>query len=1400
MKKLPILSILLTLLMGAALGQFQTGQTTAVVLDSFNTGQVSPKMEARQNFPKYNSACRTLENFLISPLGPVQRRPGTRYIATAKTGTPRLIKFEYSTDDVYAIEMGDSYMRFCRNGGQILDPNNDPYEITTVFDANEIRDVRYAQSDNWMYLVDGNDPPQILTRTGHAAWTITEIDYEKGPFLSQNSSQGTTITPSSTTGAITLVATASIFDSDHVGALWRLTHNVDANSISGTFTTTGRSNPALTNQSGSATAEQLSATLAVSRNQDFNVTAMGYWIGTLYIEKSYDDGSTWGVVYTYSNPHNEGLIYRGTETLDDALYRLRMTDHWGPWYHQDEYYLSFGYTLSTVPYERQGIVKITAVTDANDANATVLYDLGGTTATYKWAEGAWSDYRGWPNTVCFHQQRAIFGGSESYPTQLWFSAQGAEDYNDLSAGVLDTDGFSVAIQGQNPIRWLLSGDYLLIGTSGSVGKFGLQGKSLSPTSPNYLEQSQFGSAAIQALNVADTVMYVERNLRKIREFTYSLNSDRYTSPDLTLLCEEITDPCVVEIAFQSRPQPVLWCVLGDGQLASLSYQKDQSVAGWSKHNTRNWDNSTLGEFNSLIIIPGSGTTPAGDVWLEDQIYCVATRTADGNESVTIEQFTPVDWGDDDDYCWFVDCGLYGLSGGGGDANVYSPTVGEYPTLRALTAEEIPDAPAEPSETAATTAVSNTTELQAVSGTGKYYLTGDIDLTGVSWTPITNFTGVLDGRGYTISNLTINTPASDYKALFGTVGAGVEIYDLTLSGFNITGRDYVSALVSSMNAAGSIILKDITITGCTLTGRDEVAPLAAQIKPNSGNIFGCTSQNCTLTGVQYDCSGLLGQAYLRSTASGDLNIVDCHALNNTIASGYGELCGGLIGYAGGTLNPTPDRYAYFHSCTVSGTMTVATVLGPTSGTGGFVGDAYIAKFVSCNTSMDIIYGPPQYSSAFQAIGGFVGFEDSYTPTYIDCSATGDISIDCTNCEYFQFVGGFGGKWDASLATVAAQAVTRCYATGDITFTNMPTELTWYGIGGFIGGYLSAYNCATGNTIQRCWSEGDITLSHEGYPNVTSKGGLGSFIGEWYHDGTNTSSLTYVIENCYAWGSITVTTRPEIYDLAVSGLIGSVDLDGAYGITLTLLNCYDAQTDTAAGSGYTDQIPTGDYSKGLIGWVEDGMTVTEVNEPSLFWDTQTSGLSTDTYAVGHTTSWMQTQSSYEDNGWNFDTIWQLTETEGSSEPNKWSGFTHGAGGTVCVWADGQSIGTFAVDANGVLDLSDAYDVVIAGLNYDSKLETLPLILPTDAPEARLSDKKLTALSFDLLDSYYLEYALGTGSTPLAKNFADVITDVITFSRMTFPFGSQKKPTLYIETDIPGPLCIRAMIPEVTWYPPK
>ncbi len=85
---------------------------------NFNTGQVSPLMEARTDFAKYTSSCRVMENFLPTIHGSAERRPGTRFIvATDTSQLARLIPFEVSTNDSYILELTANSMRFIRDDG-----------------------------------------------------------------------------------------------------------------------------------------------------------------------------------------------------------------------------------------------------------------------------------------------------------------------------------------------------------------------------------------------------------------------------------------------------------------------------------------------------------------------------------------------------------------------------------------------------------------------------------------------------------------------------------------------------------------------------------------------------------------------------------------------------------------------------------------------------------------------------------------------------------------------------------------------------------------------------------------------------------------------------------------------------------------------------------------------------------------------------------------------------------------------------------------------------------------------------------------------------------------------------------------------------------------------------------
>ena len=96
--------------------------------------------------------------------------------------------------------------------------SNKVFELATPYTTAQLFDLKFAQSADVMYITHPNHAARKLSRTGHTSWTLTEIDFTDGPYLSQNTTS-TTLTPSGTTGSVNITASASTFAATDVGRL-----------------------------------------------------------------------------------------------------------------------------------------------------------------------------------------------------------------------------------------------------------------------------------------------------------------------------------------------------------------------------------------------------------------------------------------------------------------------------------------------------------------------------------------------------------------------------------------------------------------------------------------------------------------------------------------------------------------------------------------------------------------------------------------------------------------------------------------------------------------------------------------------------------------------------------------------------------------------------------------------------------------------------------------------------------------------------------------------------------------------------------------------------------------------------------------------------------------------------
>ena len=289
-------------------------------------------------------------------------------------------------------------------------------------------------------------------------------------------------------------------------------------------------------------------------------------------------------------------------------------------------------------------------------------------------------------------------------------------------------------------------------------------------------------------------------------------------------------------------------------------------------------------------------------------------------------------------------------------------------------------------------------------TGKnFVLTANINLNGLPWTPIANsfsdallggsdyrvFAGNFDGKGYTISNVSIGSEAAPLEAdVFGFFGA-------------------TEGKISNLN------LDAVSIHGVAkITLGYVIGPAGGLVGSSAGSI-----ENCHVTGLAMDMS----------------------APSNGYAAAY--WVGGLVGAL--------DGAQLINECSVSGSITEKAGKGSIGGLIGELGKT--AKITYSRSNVTVNVKADSYGGA--DVGGFIGKGNGKTDaeTVIrNCCATGDViggayaggfagslfGLNIKNC----YANGNVSQAAAAMASFVGTdapsslwygSVTNCFSTGSVT---------------------------------------------------------------------------------------------------------------------------------------------------------------------------------------------------------------------------------------------------------------------------------------------------------------------------------------------------------------------------------
>ncbi|RPI54219.1 MAG: hypothetical protein EHM49_03435, partial [Deltaproteobacteria bacterium] len=196
-----------------------------------------------------------------------------------------------------------------------------------------------------------------------------------------------------------------------------------------------------------------------------------------------------------------------------------------------------------------GMVEVNAATftiTAIDANS---FSIGVNTTTYTPYTSAgtatnrlfYADGK-YPACGCLYEQRLALAGADDTPTQIDLSAS-AEHENFIQDPDDDSAAISHTLDSKkvDRIRWMIGQEILVIGTSGGVWRFGSSNITEPVTATNVMAKKQvpYGVARIQPEMVGDSILWVTRSGRTVRNFLYSLEADKWKAPDVTRIANHI---------------------------------------------------------------------------------------------------------------------------------------------------------------------------------------------------------------------------------------------------------------------------------------------------------------------------------------------------------------------------------------------------------------------------------------------------------------------------------------------------------------------------------------------------------------------------------------------------------------------------------------------------------------------------------------------------------------------------------------------------------------------------------------------------------------------------------------------------------------------------------------------
>lgn len=331
------------------------------------------------------------------------------------------------------------------------------------------------------------------------------------------------------------------------------------------------------------------------------------------------------------------------------------------------------------------------------ADGVSLFSMPSAVATDNWTLSAFSDWAGFPRTCAFYEGRLFFGGTIKQADTIFASLLNnififmqrvfdqdyqAEDVEKAGTAIASPSGlpltgylkvtdpfsFTLAANESSNFKWLVAGKNLFFAKEGSEGVISGGDSIISAQNVKVSFYTSYGGGEIQAKKIDQSLLYVDRSGRYLKDFLFIDSNGSYVSIDLTALNDEIvhhgytystngnkTDNKFIQSAYDAS-RSVLWLVTSNFELVGITYNRQSKSLAWHRH--------TLG--GTAVDVLGVCVVPAKNSNF-DKVYLLVRRTIGASSVIYFEHlgFDFEEQSTADGVLPYLDCIQYGYVNAGG---------------------------------------------------------------------------------------------------------------------------------------------------------------------------------------------------------------------------------------------------------------------------------------------------------------------------------------------------------------------------------------------------------------------------------------------------------------------------------------------------------------------------------------------------------------------------------------------------------------------------------------------------------------------------------------------------------------------------------------------------------------